>query len=196
MAGAAAGKRSRPSPGQGRQALIDAAIALVGERGLRGLTYRAVAKAAGVTHALVTHHFGSREALLSEALASSVASVEHGAFRGEELDDFAATLADFIAHSEDLLAFQYELTMEARRQPQFADDIKKMYTDVLATIEERLAAFGCEDEDGSLGRLVLAAIDGLILQQLVFGREDQTEASVRVLRELIAQRASGDRLYT
>jgi AcrR family transcriptional regulator len=167
---------------------MNAAIKIVGERGLRGLTYRAVAQAAGVTHALVTHHFGSRETLISETLAASVRSVEHAAFdTGEELEDFAADLPTFIADEEDLLAFQYELTMEARRQPELNPDIKKMYTDVLERIEERLAAFGCP-EDEAFARVVLAAIDGMILQQIVFGREDQTAEGVRVLQELIAER--------
>jgi AcrR family transcriptional regulator len=176
--------------GSGREALMNAAITIVGQRGLRGLTYRAVAQAAGVTHALVTHHFGSREALISEALASSVRSVEHATFdSGEELQDFAADLPSFIANEEDLLAFQYELTMEARRQPELNPDIQKMYTDVLERIEERLAAFGCPD-DVAFARVVLAAIDGMILQQIAFGREDQTAEGVRVLQQLIAERRS------
>ena len=58
--------------GTGREALLDAAVRVVARGGLRRLTYRAVAQEAGVTHGLVVHHFGSRDALIEEALAHAV----------------------------------------------------------------------------------------------------------------------------
>ena len=50
--------------GDGREALLAAVVEVVAEKGLRGVTYRAVAARAGVNHTLVTHHFGSIEGLL------------------------------------------------------------------------------------------------------------------------------------
>jgi TetR/AcrR family transcriptional regulator, regulator of biofilm formation and stress response len=180
---------SRPSHRQGRQALIDAAIAIASERGLRGLTYRAVAKAAGVSYGLVSHHFGSRAALISEALGSSVETLERNTLeRPGPLPEFAIELAGFIAANEDLLVFQYELTMEARRRPELAPDIEKMYTDVLTLVGQRLREFGVDDPDGSLGWLIVAAIDGMILQQLVFSDPDRTRGGITIVQELIAAR--------
>ena len=54
---AAADDRSTPAR------IRDAAIQLVAERGAAGLSARATAEAAGVSPALVIHHFGSMEAL-------------------------------------------------------------------------------------------------------------------------------------
>ncbi|MGK4578743.1 TetR family transcriptional regulator [Kitasatospora sp. HPMI-4] len=47
--------------GEGREALLAAAVRVVARGGLRNLTYRAAAKEAGVTHGLVVHHFGAAE---------------------------------------------------------------------------------------------------------------------------------------
>ncbi len=60
--------KDRPGYGQGREALLEAVIRVVSQSGLRNLTYRAAAREAGVTHGLVAHHFGSRDALIEEAL--------------------------------------------------------------------------------------------------------------------------------
>lgn len=177
----------RPRPGH--KALLDAAIAIVAQRGLRGLTYRAVSHAAGVTHTLVSHHFGSRDALVSEALAASVQTLEHAAItRPGGLRDFAAELPEFIDSSENLLVFQYELTMEARRRHELMGDIQAMYSDVLEAVRGKLEQFGADPRDEAFGRVVLAAIDGLILQQLVFGDRAQTDEAITVLQELIAGR--------
>ena len=44
-------------------------LSAVAKYGFAGLTYRAVAAEAGVTHGLVSYHFGSLDAMISEALA-------------------------------------------------------------------------------------------------------------------------------
>jgi len=55
---------SRDAPG--RDQLVEAALALIGERGLKGATVRAVASRARVTPGLVVHHFGTKEMLAAE----------------------------------------------------------------------------------------------------------------------------------
>jgi AcrR family transcriptional regulator len=51
-----------------RKALLEAALKLIREQGVSGLTLREVARKVGVTHAAPYHHFATRELLL-EALA-------------------------------------------------------------------------------------------------------------------------------
>lgn len=50
-----------------RQALVEAALDLIAERGPAGFTLSEAAKAAGVTPAAVYRHFDGREALIAEA---------------------------------------------------------------------------------------------------------------------------------
>ena len=56
--------------GETRRRILDAAVALLGERGYAGLRTGEVAAAAGVSKGAQTHHFPSKEALV-------VAVVEH-----------------------------------------------------------------------------------------------------------------------
>lgn len=58
-------ERSAYHHGNLREALIDAGLAILAEKGLDALTFRACAAKAGVSHAAPTHHFGNRDGLLS-----------------------------------------------------------------------------------------------------------------------------------
>jgi TetR/AcrR family transcriptional regulator, regulator of biofilm formation and stress response len=177
--------------GYGRQALIDAAIAVVARKGLRGLTYRAVAEEAGVTHALVTHHFGSRDAFIQELFDISTREAAAGVFdEAEPLHRFAANLPRLVEEEDELLRFQFELMLEARRRPVLRETIARIGSEIEAAIEAQLERLGCSDEDGSLARFVHAAVDGLLLQQIVYGRGD-TESGLEILRELLATRTAG-----
>jgi AcrR family transcriptional regulator len=55
-----------------RDALVDATLACLAERGPTGTTSRAIAGRAGANLAAITYHFGSKEALVAEALLTSV----------------------------------------------------------------------------------------------------------------------------
>jgi AcrR family transcriptional regulator len=55
-----------------RAALVDATLACLAERGPTGTTSRAIAGRAGANLAAITYHFGSKEALVAEALLTSV----------------------------------------------------------------------------------------------------------------------------
>ncbi|MCY1047384.1 TetR/AcrR family transcriptional regulator [Corallococcus sp. bb12-1] len=61
-------EKARYHHGDLRQALVDAAVALISEEGFGALTLREVARRAGVTHAAPYRHFTDKEALL-EAVA-------------------------------------------------------------------------------------------------------------------------------
>src|SRR2546429_977719 len=68
------GKKRPYHHGNLRQALIDAALELIEERGVPALTLREVARQVGVTHAAPQRHFADRAAL--------VAAVAEQGFRG------------------------------------------------------------------------------------------------------------------
>jgi AcrR family transcriptional regulator len=185
---------ARPRYGTGREALLDAAMRVVASNGLRGLTIRAVASEAGVTHGLVRHHFGSRDALLEATLARSVSlaiettSLEPGT---GELDDVAADLPAVAEAEREILAFQYELLLEARRREELLPYVVKMYDEYIAAAQRECARAGFDDGD-TAGRVLFAALDGMVLQQVVFGHRRRTEEGVAFVHEafraLLAQR--------
>jgi len=70
-----------------KQALLDAAIGVLGERGMRELTHRAVDAEAGVAAGSTANYFPTREALL-EAIVERVSAMERDHF-----DDMALKVA-------------------------------------------------------------------------------------------------------
>ena len=191
-----AGLSPRPRYGEGRQALLDAAIRVVAARGLRGLTLRAVGAEAGVTHGLVRHHFGSRDALLEAAVSHAVerslatTSLEPGT---GDVEDFAHGLGEEIGPQVERQAFQFEVLLEARRSPELLPHVRRMYDEYDQATARGLARSGLGD-DPDLARLVFAALDGLVLQQVVFGDPAGTDAAIARLHELLlaSRRPAGD----
>lgn len=176
----------RPGYGEGKEALILAAIRVVARGGLRNLTYRAVAAEAGVTHGLVAHHFGSRDALLEQALEYSLqrsvdtSMLETGTGR---VEDFAATLADVVEAGPDMQAFQFELALESRRRPELLRYVEQLYETYRAATRRELARLGITDE--STANVVFAALDGLVFQQISVGDKAATHAGVDRLHRMI-----------
>jgi TetR/AcrR family transcriptional regulator, regulator of biofilm formation and stress response len=184
----------RPGHGQGREALLAATVHVVAREGLRGLTYRAVAEEAGVANTLVAHHFGTRDALLQAALewaaeqSIGISLLEPATGR---LEDFAAGLAELVAGDADMQAFQYELALEARRRPELLPAVERMYAGYVEATRRELMRLGLDEPSDDLARAVFALLDGIVLQETLFGARAGTEAVVERLRELL--RSAGAR---
>lgn len=178
----------RPPHNEGRDALLDATERVIAKHGFRGLTYRRVAAEAGLTHGLVTYHFGTLDALVHAALerasrhAVQAARVESDSGR---LEDFAADLPRLAAEEPDAQAFQFELALEARRRPELSDDVRTQYDEFFAVTARALDRMGIEP-DPMLARLVFAALDGIMLQQLVLEDDGRGEELVGELQRVLA----------
>lgn len=181
--------RKRVTYGAGREALLNAAVRVVARGGLRKLTYRAVAEEAGVTHGLVVHHFGSRDALIEEALTHAIRSsltssdLETGTGRTA---DFSAGLTEMVESGPDLQAFQYELLLESRRRPELLTHLRALYDDEYFEATRReLAQLLPGPVDEGLSRMVFATLEGLVLHQLVFGEREIIEDALDELRNVL-----------
>jgi AcrR family transcriptional regulator len=179
--------RARPGYGEGREALLDATVHVVARRGLRKLTYRAVAEQAGVTHGLVAHYFGSRPALIEQALVhclsrSMVAgALEPGTGR---VQDFSVSLPAMVTDNPDDQAFQYELILESRRQPELRSHVDALYRAYRDAARRELTRMGL-GEDPALAHLVFAALDGLVFQQLALDEAASTQRALEQLRDVL-----------
>jgi AcrR family transcriptional regulator len=176
-----------PLHNEGRDALLDAAARVVASHGFRGLTYRAVAREAGLTHGLVGYHFGSRDKLIHEAaLKAAREAIARSSLDPESgrLEDFARDLSRLAVDAPEAQAFQFELALEARRRPDLLPEIRGLYEEYLAVVERALERFGA-DRRPAVARVIFAALDGLMLQQLIFERPQETEEAVAVLREIV-----------
>ena len=173
--------------GTGRQELLEAAIHVVAAQGLRGLTFRSVAAEAGVTHGAVQYHFGSWDNLVAEALSFAVKrSIDTAGLKpaGPGFEDFAGALVASIAADPELQAFQFELTLEARRRPELLPTVAKAYDAYRSAVHEALTASGLSDP--ALSEIIVVALDGLVFQQTVFGDVERTQKALKVLRTMLA----------
>jgi DNA-binding transcriptional regulator YbjK len=160
-----------------REAIIRAALAVIGERGPDAVTHRAVAQRAGLPLSATTYWFESKEQLLQEAFLlaarEEVARVEAVVLElaPRELDarDWAAAVAAALAADlEDNptrhVAFT-ELVLEGTRRPWLRDEVGRWESAWLRLAEMGLRAAG-DPEPVADARLVVGAITGLMLGQL------------------------------
>jgi AcrR family transcriptional regulator len=179
--------------GTGRRALLEAAIKVVADQGLRGLTFRTVAAEAGVTQGLIRHHFGDWASLLEEALLLSLErSIDGGELEsdGPGFDGFARGLAQLVARDPATQLFQYELALESRRRPELAPIMVRVYEAYREAVQRELVRNGMDDPD--LARAVFSALDGLVFQQVVFGETEATDRAISALRSLLRAYASAE----
>lgn len=177
----------RPAHGEGRDAILQAAVQVVARKGLRGLTYRAVAGEAGVSHALVTYFFPTRTQLIEAVMttaASRTAGTTLDATRNPTLDAIRFGLPASIEATMDFQAFQYELTLEACRQEELRPQAIELIETNIAIVGQYLEALGIDATPGYV-RLVYAALDGLVLQQLVYGNREATHDAVLELTRIL-----------
>jgi AcrR family transcriptional regulator len=183
-----------PVHGEGRAALLAAAARVMDRDGMRGLTYRSVAREAGVSHGLVRHHFGSRDALIREAVLDlaarslQITKLESGTGR---LEDLGAGTSRMVTEPQNLPGVDYELILEARRRPELAPAVHVLYDRYLDATRRELQRIGLGD-DPALARLVFAALDGLVLQMIIYGRTEDADAAIARLHELLSPRLEPD----
>lgn len=158
----------------------DTAIALLGERGLRGLTHRAVDEAAGLPAGSTSNHARTRSALLEttfarlcrlEAEVFEDAANPGGLLALDELtpetaaDLVAAQLHDTLTHRREQALARFELALEATRRP----ELRAIYDDAGVTFREParglMAALGAADPDRA-GRTFIAFSEGILFDSV------------------------------
>ncbi|MFF9824130.1 TetR/AcrR family transcriptional regulator [Streptomyces albidoflavus] len=156
--------RSTGAPTPGRQPpdggradrIADAALALLAERGLRGLTHRAVDEAAGLPQGSTSNHARTRLALLRtvvrrQAERESVLLAPPGGPGGataagtpEELTEaLAHALHQYLTAHRPLLVARYELALEATRRPELReiyDEAGRGFRDPLVALMRALGS--------------------------------------------------------
>jgi AcrR family transcriptional regulator len=169
--------------GAGRDVLIEAAVRVVAERGLRGLTFRAVAESAEVNNSLVAHHFGNRETLLAAALDWSVEqSIQATTLLDFESEKtFVDALLESLRTNLGLQVFQYEMILEARRNPLYRQAVEHLYERYLDAMLVGLHHLGVQGDLAATARYVFASLDGLVLQYLAGVDESTIRSAIASL---------------
>ncbi|WP_035855960.1 TetR/AcrR family transcriptional regulator [Cryptosporangium arvum] len=138
-----------------REDLLRGAKRCLIERGWAHTTVRDIAQAADVNHAAIGYHFGSKDALLTQALVEAMEELSAElARRGaaeSPAERWQALIDTFTTHRQ-LWVAQLEAAVQAQRSPE---------------VREHLAAGQREGRDGLGGSVPLALLTGLMLQWLV-----------------------------
>jgi AcrR family transcriptional regulator len=128
--------------------ILDAANAVLRERGAGGLTIDAVATAAGLSKGGVLHHFASKDALVSALVARKLTKLRDG-IAASEADQPAesrnlakAMIAHFGATCEDDDEFSRALLMASIENPAALADYRGFVAERLARLAEAEGGFG------------------------------------------------------
>ncbi|MFI7030399.1 TetR/AcrR family transcriptional regulator [Microbispora rosea] len=175
-----------------REALLDAAVDLLGDGGFAAVTHRAVARRAGLPLAATSYYFTSRDQLLAEAFALLVerelarmrATVDHLA--GRTPLAVAETLTGVYASDRMRQLGLWELYLQAGRDPAL-QAIARAWTDgcddIVAVV---LGGAGYPCGPGEV-RFVAGLLSGLWVEEVVEARPDgRQRAREAVARALAA----------
>lgn len=150
----------RPPHGSGLEALRKAALSVVKERGLAGLTLRGVADRAHVTHGLVRHHFGSREGLVAATVDDAVGKTLY-----LESDD-DSLLSERIDNTNTELRIQYELIIREAYQQAIAAGYERYRAEAKQWLESQGL-----NPNPHLVQVVVSLLDGFAMQRMALGEE-------------------------
>lgn len=169
-----------------RERLLAATIAYVAEHGLAELSLRTLAEALGTSHRMLVYHFGSKEGLLAEVVATVEAGQRDALARladadappREALRAFWAGLADPALHGHVRLFF--ELTAQALLgrpgTERLRETLVEPWIEVVAARGER---FGLPPEAArAQARLGVAVTRGLLLDLLATGDRAGVDAAM------------------
>jgi AcrR family transcriptional regulator len=163
-----------------RQALLDGAKACLREKGFSRTTARDIAAASGVSLAAIGYHFGSKEALLSQALIEAsgewvdqleravAESLAPDAAPMQRFETVWARLLDLFATHRQLWAANFEISPQIEQMP----EVRQVFAEAQVQARLGLAKLfqGLEPDDPSalgVGSFYYALLTGVMAQWLI-----------------------------
>jgi AcrR family transcriptional regulator len=191
-----------------RQALLDAALALVEAGEEQGVSLRTVASRAGVSNAAPYRHFQDREALMAavatigfDRLLESLRRARESASEGEELLANATAYMAFASKNIGLYRVMFE---ESHLAIRFDEGLARSGAAAFRELEDlvgaRLPGIGCEGEAKRVATAIWAGLHGAAL--LASGRfipvgdppdQERAEAEGMAVARLLIERFSEPR---
>jgi DNA-binding transcriptional regulator YbjK len=181
----------RPRGAARREALLNATLKIVGEVGADAVTHRRVAEVANLPLASTTYYFESKEHLLTAALEFAAErdiarlnefAVNPGA-NSDPIEIAVGALLDpvdetMLARRGSLIA-TYALLLEAARRPALRAVVRRWSDAYLVALARLLKTAGSTNPAAD-AELLIAAADGLLIEQLATG--DRAELTTRLRR--------------
>lgn len=174
-----------------RRQILDAALAVVVEHGLRGLTHRAVDRRAGLPEGSTSAYLRTRRALqlaLTEYVVALVtrdvdALIEQlETCTPEDPRTVELVLGMFSRwlQTRDLALAKVELTMEAARDPELGAILSRDRDRVVDLVAEILRSHG-RDQGRDRAATMMASFDGILLSAMLRPESEQRAFLERTL---------------
>lgn len=165
-----------------RTQLLDTALSLIAEQGLRGLTHRAVQDAAGLPHGSVTYYFKTRDQLVL-AVVDRIIEIDReraqpairAALRAltaapaqPDYRKIAELLRTWWTDSHQLLLARYELDLAGARDPAVRDAMARCGEE-FRDLAELVAVQAGSPDPAFDAQVVTSLVDGLMFHFVTRG---------------------------
>ncbi|MEU7767860.1 TetR family transcriptional regulator [Nocardia sp. NPDC049190] len=162
-----------------RELLLDAAIDLLGSRGTRALTHRAVDQAAAMPLGSASNYFRTREALLC-GITERLEKRENADWETlnrtptpRTIDELVDAMANFVVRAVQAdrtrTLARYALSLEAQTMPALQENMRSGHPRLTEWAARLLSNVGAERASA---RILVDYLDGVILHQLVYPTPD------------------------
>jgi DNA-binding transcriptional regulator YbjK len=177
-----------------RTLVLEAAVDVIAEHGLEGVTHRAVAKAAGVPQSAPSYFFGSLDELIGaavtqiadtilEAAQSLVADATTSGSRAP-LDEYVDRLIDIVTAPRDRrILVQFEAYLGSTRRSELSQPVQRIVEAYEHAAETVLDSLGAAEPQRA-GRELIALLDGFALQRIAHPRLDDYDVLRSAVRSL------------
>jgi DNA-binding transcriptional regulator YbjK len=174
-----------------RNSLLVAALELVAERGISGLTHRAVAQRANVSYGMVGYFYDSLDDLMIDAVRRNYAArVADYQAMGSALADAEFSAADMAGGAAEVLTSStlpmllahFEVYLHAARDQRFRDELKPIFRAMHEVAVAVAAQIGVQDRE-RFAQAVIALVEGNQLRRVAEGIEvrDELAHGLRIL---------------
>ncbi|MGH4018728.1 MAG: TetR/AcrR family transcriptional regulator [Pseudonocardiaceae bacterium] len=164
-----------------RTEILDGALHVLAERGMRGLTHRAVDAATGIPAGSTSYYFRTRSALVTGCVARLLeidlafdAPAAEGAGTDALVDGLTGICVQMATAQRHRTLARYELSLAATRDPEVRTALVGGGDTIRTVLAGTLAAFGAVEPDVAAAE-VAAALDGMMFTALVRGPHDPGE---------------------
>lgn len=193
------GKTDETSPHKTRGVILEATVQVLVREGYEGVTTRRIAEAAGVNIGTLHYHFGSKEALLSEAVLTNLRRFQQTLREEVEKEsNIRASLEMGIqvcwkaAREENVSLIRYDFILKTMRQNAGKEVIQSVYQGYTELIAEQVQKYVAEGGKLSndlspegIAQAVVALVDGIILRYLATRDEAAVREGLQALRQLM-----------
>ncbi|MCV0396122.1 MAG: transcriptional regulator BetI [Rhizobiaceae bacterium] len=174
-----------------RRALIDAAIAAIGERGSLDVTMSDIAGRAGVSAALAHHYFGAKDQLLEatmRAILADLASEGRAALRGvgvarERLGRIVAVSFSDSQFRAEIVAAWLAFYVEAQRSPPLRRLLRIYARRLNSNLVDALIAFLPRERARHVAEGAAAMIDGLYIRRALAHSAPDAPTAISLVEE-------------